>query len=285
MFLDAFFGGDALEAGEGVVGEGGAIEGNGVGAEGGGKEVGLEGRRVPPEVGDLGPGGGGVLLRLRGRGAGRVVGKLELVERKSPVVEVHAVGRHAEVERLVGGRLLGLLQQLLEARAVVDALGESRVALAESVALRGGDGAHRLVEERELVLLREVRDRALELVERRKGLVVRAAAERLLEGAREEEVLLRRRLRLLRQGERRSAYLRAGLLVEAEGLHLGLHDLLDEGLGLGEFLFGGHGARRSCRQAAEDKQRAEDSRCFHRQFHFSLLSALAMAKMFFSWSC
>ena len=129
------------------------------------------------------------------------------------------------------------------------------VAFADGSALSERDHAHRLVDERELVRALPVRNRLPHRLERGRGLVVRAAAHVVVERAGEEDVLLGRGLRGLRERERRVPHLLAGFLSAAQGVHLGLHDLLHQRLGRGDLLRSGHGEEREGEEGGEEGEK------------------------------
>ena len=133
------------------------------------------------------------------------------------------------------------------------------VAFADGSALSERDHAHRLVDERELVRALPVRNRLSHRLERGRGLVVRAAAHVVVERAGEEDVLLGRGLRGLRERDRRVPHLLAGFLSAAQGVQVVTHKLLYERPRLGELLLGRH------RQEGEAEEEGEEG---DEEFHF-----------------
>ena len=94
-------------------------------------------------------------------------------------------------------------------------------------------------------------------------LVVRSAAHVVVERAGEEDVLLGRGLRGLRERDRRVPHLLAGFLSAAQGVHLGLHDLLHQRLGRGDLLRRGHGEEGEGEEGGEERE--------EHGFHWGLL--------------
>ena len=227
-----------------------------MGADGGGEEVGLEVRGRPPGVGDLG-GRGGLLLELCGVRAGGIVGGEEGVDGVGPVAKRGGVGGDMELELLVGRLRLRLCERLLEALRVLLAFLEGVVALADGAALAGGEGAEGFVDEGEFVGLLPVREDGAQGGERRVRLFVGAPAHVLVEGACEQQVLFRRRLGFLGEGDCRVGDLLAGFLSAAQGVHLRLHDLLHQRLGRGDLLRRGHGGSEEREDDGRDEREEE----------------------------